>query len=345
MPTSIPNSSEAVATTALSRPSFSRCSASRRSLRARLPWCARTTPSPSRSSSACVTRSARRRVLTNISVVRCPRINSAIRSCVSSQTSCEATGPNSSRGVSTARSNSRLCPNWRMRPPPLSNRRLKNAATRSIGLTVAERPMRCSPPGAAIDSSRSSDKARCAPRLSPAAAWISSTITVRAVRSAARLRPAVSKMNSDSGVVTRMCGGRSTIRRRSHAFVSPVRTAVRIAGRRTPRRAANAAISASGPERFFSMSLLSAFNGETYTTLVRSGKSPLRAKRTSRSRQIRNAAKVLPEPVGAESKTSRPARISGQPACWGSVGRSKRPANHSATSGSKSRKGIAEASV
>ena len=47
-------------------------------------------------------------------------------------------------------------------------------------------------------------------------------------------------MNSDSGVVTRMCGGRFTIRWRSDAGVSPVRTAVRIAGSRSPRSAANA---------------------------------------------------------------------------------------------------------
>ena len=46
----------------------------------------------------------------------------------------------------------------------------------------------------------------------------------------ARLLLAVSRMYSDSGVVTRMCGGRFSISRRSFISVSPVRTAVRISG-------------------------------------------------------------------------------------------------------------------
>jgi len=50
---------------------------------------------------------------------------------------------------------------------------------------------------------------------------------------------------------------------------------------------------------------------------------------------MRNAARVLPDPVGAEMRTSRPARISGHPSDWGSVGLPKRAANHSATRGSK----------
>ena len=49
--------------------------------------------------------------------------------------------------------------------------------------------------------------------------------------------------------------------------------------------------------------------------------------------QMRKAASVLPEPVGAEISVVRPARISGQPCSCGSVGVPKRPTNHSATSG------------
>src|SRR5581483_9561756 len=51
--------------------------------------------------------------------------------------------------------------------------------------------------------------------------------------------------------------------------------------------------------------------------------------------QTRNAANVLPEPVGAEMRASRPARITGQPWIWGSVGAPKRSVNHSAMRGSK----------
>ena len=88
-------------------------------------------------------------------------------------------------------------------------------------------------------------------------------MTVAAWRSAARLRSAVSRMNNDSGVVTSMCGGRRTIRSRSQAGVSPVRTAVRMPGAVSPRSTANCSISASGVSRFRPMSLLRAFNGET----------------------------------------------------------------------------------
>src|ERR1700743_958989 len=49
--------------------------------------------------------------------------------------------------------------------------------------------------------------------------------------------------------------------------------------------------------------------------------------------QMRNAANVLPEPVGAEMSVGLPARIGGQPCSCGSVGVSKRRTNHSWTTG------------
>ena len=134
-------------------------------------------------------------------------------------------------------------------------------------------------------------------------------------------------------MVTRMCGGRFNMSRRSLANVSPVRTAVRISGINNPRSAASARISLSGPSRFFWMSLPSAFSGETYRTSVRLTSVPSRAFRTRRSIQIKNAESVLPEPVGAEINVVRPARISGQPCSCGSVGDPNLPRNHSATSG------------
>ena len=79
-PTSMPSSSEAVATTTGTSPALRRASASSRVRRAMLPWCAATRPSPRRSSSWCATRSTRRRVLTNTMVVRCARTWAAIRS-------------------------------------------------------------------------------------------------------------------------------------------------------------------------------------------------------------------------------------------------------------------------
>ena len=56
-------------------------------------------------------------------------------------------------------------------------------------------------------SRRASDSIRWEPRLSSAMAWISSTITVETFRNICRDFSAVSRMKSDSGVVTRMCGG------------------------------------------------------------------------------------------------------------------------------------------
>src|ERR1017187_6559745 len=90
------------------------------------------------------------------------------------------------------------------------------------------------------------------------------------------------------------------------------------------------------------MSVERALSGETYTTCVSEGRLPARDWRTSESRQMRNAASVLPDPVGAEISTSRPLAISLQPLICGSVGDPKRLVNHSATSGSKLENGITE---
>src|SRR5579864_6134676 len=49
--------------------------------------------------------------------------------------------------------------------------------------------------------------------------------------------------------------------------------------------------------------------------------------------QIKKAARVLPEPVGAEMSVVSPARMRGQPCSCGSVGVPKRLTNQSRTSG------------
>src|SRR5713101_836417 len=67
----MPSSSDAVATRTFSSPRFKRCSALRRSSLAMLPWCAVTCSAPSRSDKWRAARSAMRRVLTKMSVVRC----------------------------------------------------------------------------------------------------------------------------------------------------------------------------------------------------------------------------------------------------------------------------------
>ncbi|MDQ6648124.1 MAG: hypothetical protein M3Y93_13015, partial [Pseudomonadota bacterium] len=54
----------------------------------------------------------------------------------------------------------------------------KKSATMAMGFCVADRPIRSSRRWHS-DSSRSSVKARCEPRLLPAMAWISSTMPER----------------------------------------------------------------------------------------------------------------------------------------------------------------------
>ena len=82
------------------------------------------------------------------------------------------------------------------------------------------------------------------------------------------------------------------------------------------------------------MSLESALSGETYTTSVSSGRAPaVTPVRTSSSIAARNAASVLPEPVGAAISTCRCAAITGQAARWAGVGAAKVRANHRATAG------------
>ena len=65
-----------------------------------------------------------------------------------------------------------------------------------------------------------------------------------------RLRSAVSSRNSDSGVVTRMCGGRRIIAARSEAVVSPVRTAAVSRGASIPDASASWRMPRRGSARF-----------------------------------------------------------------------------------------------
>src|ERR1700739_3045312 len=81
------------------------------------------------------------------------------------------------------------------------------------------------------------------------------------------------------------------------------------------------------------MSFESALSGETYTTCVLDRRAPSRDRRNSRSMQTRNAASVLPEPVGAEMSVVLPARMFGQPKICGSVGVPNRETNHSRVMG------------
>jgi hypothetical protein len=181
---------------------------------------------------------------------------------------------------------------------------------------VADRPMRVNRrPHKA--SSRSSVSARCAPRLLPASAWISSTITLRTPASIARPDSEPSRMYSDSGVVTMMCGGRLRHFARSACGVSPVRTALRIStvGRPSapvPRGCPAAGAPGSGACRSTAPSA-----ARRTPPAWRCRQRAASASRTSASSACRKAVSVLPEPVGAATSVSRPDAIAGQAAAVG----------------------------
>jgi hypothetical protein len=137
----------------------------------------------------------------------------------------------------------------------------RNRAVSSIGRTVADSPMRCAGRGSSA-SSRSSESARCAPRLVAQTACTSSTITVSTPRSDSRAED-VSSRYSDSGVVMRMSGGRLANARRSSAGVSPVRMATVMSGGGSPSRCAACRMPLSGARRLRSTSTASALSGLT----------------------------------------------------------------------------------
>ncbi len=212
---------------------------------------------------------------------------------------------------------------WAVAPP-------RKRAISSSGRWVADSPIRCGGVSV-IASRRSSESARCAPRLVAATAWISSTITVSTPRRVSRAEE-VSIRYRDSGVVIRMSGGWRRSSRRSAAGVSPVRMPTVGSRKPIPSRSAASRIPVSGARRFFSTSTASARSGETYRTRQRrsgAGSGSV----TRRSIADRNAARVLPEPVGARISVWRPWAIAGQPSACAAVGAAKAPANHSRTAG------------
>ena len=263
---SMPSSSEDVATSAGRSPRFSMSSTSSRCSRAIEPWWARATSASASSFSRLATRSAERRLLTNTIVESWLRTSSSRRR-VDGRPDRLARLAVHRRRARPARA----CP--RPAPPPPGRAAWPRPASTIVDLAVAaqeprdllQRPLRRRQPdplhrvGRPGARSRSSDSARWAPRLVAATAWISSTITVSTVRSTSRAAE-VSIRYSDSGVVIRMSGGLRRIAARSRCDVSPLRSAT--VGSR------GNVIPASGARRLRSMSWLSAFSGETYSTRV-----------------------------------------------------------------------------
>ena len=151
--------------------------------------------------------------------------------------------------------------------------------------------------------------------------WTSSTITVSTDSSVFAAFSDVSMRNCDSGVVMRTSGGRFSSRFRSRCEVSPVRRAVVMW-----TFGSSARIPASGTSRFRWMSLPRARRGEMYRTRT---PSVSRGSPASLSRKTRNAASVLPDPVGATTSAFRPSARAGQASSWAGVGSPNSRSNHS----------------
>ncbi len=218
-------------------------------------------------------RSASRREFANTIVVRCASIRSRTRSSTCGQIDARRSAPAaaperspvssprddmSSMGTTTVRSkvlSTGGATTVTGRPPA------RNVATSSSGRTVAESPMRWAG-WSRMASRRSSERARCAPRLVAHTECTSSTITVSMPRSASRADD-VSSKNSDSGVVIRMSVGWRANWRRSSVDVSPDRMATVMSGCGRPNRIEACRMPASGARRLRSTSTARAFSGLT----------------------------------------------------------------------------------
>ena len=95
---------------------------------------------------------------------------------------------------------------------------------------------------------------------------------------------------------------------RCEAFVSPVLRPTRISGAAILISSAIAVISESGPARFLSMSLESAFNGETYTICVTSSSPESSPSQIRSSMHFRKAASVFSRPRRCRDQRVLPLR-------------------------------------
>ena len=259
-------------------------------------------------------RSAMRRVLTNTSVVRCSRpVRRAVRKPASRLVGhhrLQRRRRHFQRQVALAgvADVDDGAVRWRRRRPRLridgqaaAAAPTRKRATPSIGFCVADRPMRSQRP------------LRTAPPAAPATAPGASRACCRRARGSRRRSPCAlrrawrgptaepSSTYSDSGVVTRMCGGRLRIAARSRCGVSPVRTAVRMSTSGRPSRSSSARMPASGCSRLRGCRWTAPSAATRRPPAVASVERPpcSRPSRTSASIAARKAARVLPDPVGA----------------------------------------------
>ena len=233
------------------------------------------------------------------------------------------------------------------RPGPTPPRK---RAIVSSGRCVALRPIRCGGVGALARRRRGARaapgvSARCAPRFEPAIAWTSSTITCSTPRRTSRAW-LVSIRYSDSGVVIRMSGGR----RARFAALLGGRVAGAAGDRDVRGRLAEAGGREGDPgERRPEVALDVVGQGlergdvqDADAARVRlRGRRAGRATRPAGRGVQRNAARVLPLPVGAWISVWWPLAIAAQPSAWACVGAANELSNQARTAGENGRQRIA----
>ena len=215
-------------------------------------------------------------------------------------------------------------------------RRLRPGSARPRRAAAAWPRARCAAGGraGAAPRSRSSDSARCAPRLVGTSAWISSTMTVSidAQRLAGvRGQQQVERLGRRDQDVGRLA-------QEARAFARP---ACRRCGWRPPacerRRPRPPRDCGDAGERRAQVAL-DVDRQRLERRDVEDAAAPAGRRRRSnisRSMHQRNAASVLPLPVGARMSVESPPAMAGQPSACGGVGAANDARNHSATAGLK----------
>ena len=288
--------------------------------------------------SRALSRSASRRELANTIVERWASIRSSTRSSTCGQIDVRRSAPAAAAGQVAGRLAQRghvldrhddlqleRLRRRRLRRPSTGRPPARNVATSSTGRTVAESPIAL--------RRRVEQRVEALERQRPGGrrAWWR---TPRAPRRRSRCRrraatrgpPDVSSRNSDSGVVIRMSGGRRANSRRSSAGVSPVRIAdgdVGLGqaepGRGLPdagQRGAQVALDVDGQR----LERADVEHPAAALRVVGHGSARPAGRATDR-----NAASVLPEPVGATTRVCSPRAMASQaPACAGVAPRTHR---------------------
>ena len=351
---SMPSSSEDVATIARRRPSFSASSTSVRCSRASEPWCARTRSSSASSFKRAARRSAMRRALTNTIVERCARISSRSFGWIAGQIE-ERLGPRvgSSTGASIGLPSSAMSSTGTITSISVGLRWPASMIVTGRGRRLAivllateeardlfERALRRRQPdalrgrdGQLLQALERDREVRAALRRGHRVDLVDDD-PPDAPERLARLRrqhqvEGLRRRDEDVGgplqhltpLVRRRVAGadadRRLVREREPGAARP-RARCRRAGRggsSRRRRPARGAARCRGRE--------------CAPAAAESARS------ASRSIAKRNAASVLPEPVGARISVWSPRAIDTQPSRWAGVGSSNVASNHARTAGEK----------